>query len=955
MAIVFRARDLRLDRLVAIKVLRPELSANLGRDRFDREIEIAGSLQHPNILPLYESGDADGCLYYVMPFVSGQTLGDLLKAEGQLPVERAVAIACEVADALAYAHEVGGVVHRDIKPGNILLSSGHAMVSDFGVARAVQAAGGPQLTVAGMALGTPAYMSPEQAGGEDDLDGRSDIYSLGCVLYEMLAGDPPFMASTPKALIARQIMEPPPSLEVVRPNVPSHLALALRKALAKVPADRFESASQFKSALAGNLAFTPLPEPAPDHEGAGPGQRPNRWGLRVLVTGSVALAALAALYWFVLRSPALDLSADRVVVFPLVESGFQEAGAGLNVALAIENALVYARPLELASGTDWFVPEAEGVARPTELEARRITADLGARYMIGGAVVRRDDSVSVRLDLYELAGQSTLRERASGLASDLGRVGIAAAVNLLPSILDPDRASLVDLSPLLDRSPESIALWIQGEREYRRSQFGTALDLYERALAADSLLAFAAVKGALAASWEHDTEAVLRLVPAGVEHEELLPRTYAYFARGVEAYQLGLSRTAIEWLERAREEDPYWNEPWAIEGEVYFHLLPSAVPLDSLAEWYFEQAIRRDSSSTEPLFHLTELAARRGDVVRARALQAQLGRVDPEALYRDELELMVVCLTDGPDEVDWIVEDAVEPGGELPAPADDDSPLDVNVAPAFNAGVMFATGAWQVPCAEAALRAVLARGSGSAGYELNSVFLLQGLSVARGRPDEALALLDSAHSAGMRAAEIAWFLDALAGVDVGDRDDGANAGLRAKYGDRYESLTRVRLLGLLGVWNRYHGNPQIVPDLEARLSELGRGDESEDGAPGDSTAALLARSLSGHRWLAEGDTIAAIAAFESLIPSTDRTRLGYAYAETVPLDRLLLAELRLAQGDPEGAWRAASVFDHPEPIHFVPFVRRSLEVRLAAARAMGRDDLEAKLGPRLRALGIAGS
>jgi len=208
MAIVYSAQDLKHHRKVAIKVLRPELSASLFADRFLREIETAAGLTHPHILPVYDSGRANGSLYYVMPFVAGESLRDKLDRERKLPIEDAVRITGEVADALHHAHE-HGVVHRDIKPQNILLESGHAVVADFGIAKAVSSAGGERLTETGMAVGTPAYMSPEQAMGEEHLDGRSDIYSLGSVLFEMLGGDPPYVGSTPQAILSKKLAARP--------------------------------------------------------------------------------------------------------------------------------------------------------------------------------------------------------------------------------------------------------------------------------------------------------------------------------------------------------------------------------------------------------------------------------------------------------------------------------------------------------------------------------------------------------------------------------------------------------------------------------------------------------------------------------------------------------------------------------------------------------------------------
>ena len=248
MATVYLAEDLKHHRKVALKVLRPELAAALGSERFLREIEIAAGLTHPHILPLHDSGEAEGYLYYVMPYIEGESLRDRMTRERQLPIDEAVEITREVADGLAHAHDAG-VVHRDIKPENILLSGGHAVIADFGIARAVDAAGTDRLTQTGFAVGTPAYMSPEQATAVENLDGRSDIYSLGSVLYEMLGGDPPFTASTPQAILARKAVEPVPSLRVVRETVPETLESIVAKSLAKAPADRFATAAQFAKAL----------------------------------------------------------------------------------------------------------------------------------------------------------------------------------------------------------------------------------------------------------------------------------------------------------------------------------------------------------------------------------------------------------------------------------------------------------------------------------------------------------------------------------------------------------------------------------------------------------------------------------------------------------------------------------------------------------------------------------
>ena len=253
MATVFLARDLKHERRVALKVLRPELGAALGPDRFLREVRVTAQLQHPHILPLFDSGQAGDLVFFVMPYIEGESLRARLEREGQLSVDEAVRLAKQVADALDYAHR-HHVIHRDIKPENILLQDGAALVADFGIALAAGKAAKDRLTESGLAIGTPAYMSPEQATADPHVDGRSDIYAVGCVLYEMLAGEPPHTGATVQAIIARTVTEAPRRLRAVRPTVPPHVDAAVHRALAKVPADRFGTAAEFAQALADDRA-----------------------------------------------------------------------------------------------------------------------------------------------------------------------------------------------------------------------------------------------------------------------------------------------------------------------------------------------------------------------------------------------------------------------------------------------------------------------------------------------------------------------------------------------------------------------------------------------------------------------------------------------------------------------------------------------------------------------------
>jgi serine/threonine-protein kinase len=249
MAVVFLARDVRHDRPVAIKVFRSDVGDASGAQRFRREIRLLARLQHPHILPLYDSGTVGETSYFVSPFVDGETLRERLRREQRLPIDEAVRLAIEVADALDFAH-TNGVVHRDIKPENILLHDGHSVVADFGIARAMRRSGGEWTTAAGMAVGSPAYMSPEQANGDRELDGRADIYSLASVLYETLTGEPPFTGRVAHMVIAAKLTGPPRSVRLARPEIPVALDAAIAKALERTPEDRFASARAFGAALA---------------------------------------------------------------------------------------------------------------------------------------------------------------------------------------------------------------------------------------------------------------------------------------------------------------------------------------------------------------------------------------------------------------------------------------------------------------------------------------------------------------------------------------------------------------------------------------------------------------------------------------------------------------------------------------------------------------------------------
>lgn len=389
MATVYLAQDLKHDREVAVKVLNPELAETLGTQRFLREIKTAAHLTHPHILPVFDSGEADGFLFYVMPFVEGESLRSRLTKERQLPVEDAVQITREIADALAYAHEKG-VIHRDVKPANIMLEEGHAVLADFGVAHAVAEAQEDRITRTGTSLGTPAYMSPEQAAGERELDGRSDQYALGCVLYEMLAGHPPFAGAQVEALVRQHLTEEPPSVTGARPSVPEEVAKVIERALAKSPADRFRTTGE----MAAALAFPTAGEPA---------RKKNQNLLRFASGSAVLLLVALGVRLFLLpggeptSDPVGTVEGERptIAVLPFHNLSGQEEDAfftdGMHFQLITQ--------LTKLGGVSVKGLTSVLVYRDSPRNNRQIGEELDARYIVDGGVQRAGETVRMNIQL----------------------------------------------------------------------------------------------------------------------------------------------------------------------------------------------------------------------------------------------------------------------------------------------------------------------------------------------------------------------------------------------------------------------------------------------------------------------------------------------------------------------------------------------------------------------------
>jgi TolB-like protein/tRNA A-37 threonylcarbamoyl transferase component Bud32 len=478
MAIVFLAEDLKHRRRVAIKVLKPELSAVLGSERFVREIEIAATLQHPHILPLYDSGQAGALFYYVMPFVEGESLRQRLAREQQLPLDAAFQIAREVGSALQYAHE-RGVVHRDIKPENIMLSGAHALVADFGIARAVQAAGAAQLTQSGMVMGTPQYMSPEQAAGAT-VDARTDQYSLACTLYEMLIGQPPFTGPSSQAVIARHLLDPVPSLRVVRQTIAPAVEGAITRAMAKVPADRFGSIQGFVDALE-SPAFESEPPALPARPRSLLGPRMSRRAMTALVA---ALLVAAAAWWLVAGrtaqralSSAGAVTAVAVLPFQDLTSSPDSSYLGGGVTAGLIADLAEIGSLKVISGSSGAV--AQGTARSLADLAR----ELGVEGVVNGSIRRTGDSVQVSVRFLHAPDSTLLFSRdyqgRLGELPDLQReITIAITGSISARLKGSERSRLNVRREVDQRAYESYLrgrfYLDRGELEPARAQFEQA-------------------------------------------------------------------------------------------------------------------------------------------------------------------------------------------------------------------------------------------------------------------------------------------------------------------------------------------------------------------------------------------------------------------------------------------------------------------------------------------------
>lgn len=646
---------------------------------------------------------------------------------------------------------------------------------------------------------------------------------------------------------------------------------------------------------------------------------------------AIAMVALGAILFApMLRSNSLD--PERVIVYPLVATDpeLNLSGAGWDVAVAIGAALEHTEPLRWIDGWSWL-PEQQR-ANPARLslrQARDIARARGARYYVHGVYRAAGGRPAVTLRLYDAAGDSLVTQQTASRGSrdiSLAALGLQSAVGVLQKLMAPDRT--VDLAPLAERDPAAIALWIQGEHEYRRAQFEPALDRFLRALAQDSLLVFAAIKGALAGIWLDRGPDHAGMLSLALRHDTLLPPKYRLFARGLRAWDEGRADDAAARFNEVLALAPDWSEAWMALGEVHFHLLPGTLmepagPGDSVAVDAFRRAAAIDTSFSPPLVHLAEHAARAGDTDELALIIERLERRGAPGQVTGRLSLLLECHRRG-------------------AEAFVRASRDLNRLGAAAATLVAAP---RINCAEAGFRRILDADDAPSEFRFGALLGLNGLLLARGRYAEAKRLLDSELD-GDLSVNFLYVFDALTGAPFRTEAEAAVRRYQSIYGDAYRGA-RPDLLWLLGVWHARAGDAELAQLLAEALD---RSAIEED----DASLSTLAAAVRAHAILGDGDTTRAVLLLGQLASAGVQTEVAWFGGPPLGLERLVLAELLLMRRRYTEAYDVANAFDHHAPIMFLPLLRRSLEVRARAAEALGQSRVAAAHRARLEVLGSAG-
>jgi len=956
MAIVLLAHDLKHHRKVAIKVLQPDLARDIGPARFLQEIAIAAQLAHPHILPLHDSGEADGLLYYIMPYVEGESLRDRLRREGRLPLADALQIAGQVAGALSYAH-ARSVIHRDIKPENILLEAGHAVVSDFGIARAMTAAGGGELAETGVVLGTPAYMSPEQAVAPD-VDGRSDVYSLGCVLYEMLVGEPPFLGATAESVLRRHRMEDPMPLRAGGVTVPEGVSVAIERALAKQAADRFATAAEFANAL------TVAPEAhAPFRLSAG----------LTSIAATLVVGLVAAGVWWRSHPAAVRLEPDVVAVLPFRVAGGDPALRFLRegmvdllaTRLTGEHGSLRARdPGTVLSA--WRRSVNDTREDLDERGAVELARRLGAGRVLLGNAVRTSEKLVVSA---LLLGVPDGRRRAAASVEGSPDSLATHIDHLVAQLLAREAGeSGPRLATLTTTSLPALQAYLAGKAAVRRGRLREATDAFDNALQLDSTFALAAMDLAWWSVWVEQGERLRRARMLAWQYRDrltardqilLLPRLFGDYPSSTGSAHS--QRAVLRDWENAVAAAPDRAEEWFGYGNALFlfgHMLGLQAPGERAAAAY-RRALGLDSTFALAVYRLGDLAVFAGDSMEARRLLARYVALDSVSEHVDALRWRVAARFGDSAE-------RAQVRARLPEMPRASLHRIVGNAQLDGIGLDDAERAAEL----------LQRGAGTRAEQRNTLLRLHNFALNRGRPRAALAL---ARAVG----EVELVPGAELVVNIADAlfwDGDSNAAgkaardLAALYGARSrasgDDRVRTGAICAAALWGLAHGDPgnarqaliqlraiagpansreavalseRCAPILAAELAELERGPAAAAALERlDSLAALggagaFAFTQAWQRFLnlvvarrheARGDLAGALAAVRRRA-AFDANQGGTSYLSTYLREEGRLAAL---VGDREGAVRAyrhyLALRSDPEP-SLRPEVDR---VRAALAR-----------------------
>ena len=912
MATVYLAHDLRHDRTVAIKVLHPELAHSLGPERFLREITITAQFDHPYILPLLDSGVVEPrpatngrqLLFYVMPYVEGVSLHDRLVREKQLPLEDALQITREVAEALGYAH-ARGVIHRDIKPENIMLSGGHARVADFGIARAIDAAGGERLTETGLAIGTPAYMSPEQSAGSGDLDGRSDLYSLGCVLYEMLAGSPPFQGSTVQAIMARHALDPVPVLRTVRSTVPASVESAIAKALAKVPADRFGTADQFVTALRAPSTTAV----------ASVGRIINRRRLMPAAT-AVILAGAGAAMWLGLRTtgPLVVPSASVIAVLPLAPSVADTglARLGRDLALTLSANLDGVGEIRTVDAHTVLAQSTEAAAPYSLDRGRALGRRFGAGSVVHGTLVRAGPNVRVDLGLFTSdSGVPLARVSVTVPPDSIGALTDSVTWGLLPQIWrrgTPPSPSLD--GALKTKSVVAIRAFLEGERALIANQWSNAADAYAVAIAADSTFWLAYWRYAFSRGYWHGEDVDSAVMAAFQAHRSDLP---ARDRLSVEAV-IAASDSATARLAKAKvvtERFPDYWFGWLVYGDFLLHWAPLLGHTRAEARQGLERAVELNPRLIPAWEHLMWLALQDHDTVTSsRGIEAltRLGAGPALAELQGVDELLEFRLLDRLVRADTVGARALADSVARSIAATS------NQSPGIAAPITYG-----FPATEIVIRRHLLRlGIAPNAAAFSRLFIALSWA-ARGAWDSALVAADEyvkTSSDVDAAAPLNSYRLAVVGVWLGAVDPGEAARRKAGAARAAEELgaaARAELAWMDGVLALVrHDRPALAAARRVVRESA------------DSNAVLLDRSLGAFDLALTGAIREAGEALAAL--EWTQAERGYpddrSYPALSPLQRLAAARWLLATGDTAQAARLLTwvdaYFGHPSIVLKLP-------------------------------------